>query len=60
MDSTNDPFADLPDDAKRAMLTAYRRALFAQLDTLVAVARAAETRRGANHSEPEDAARSAA
>lgn len=57
---TNDPLAALPDDVRRAMLTAYRIALFQQLDVLVAEARAAEERASADHLEPEPAARSAA
>lgn len=60
MPPTNDPLAALPDDVRRAMLTAYRIALFQELDRLVAEARAAEARESADHSEPEQAARSAA
>lgn len=53
MDATSDALAALPDDVRRAMLTAYRIALFAQLDALVAEARAAEARESADQTEPE-------
>lgn len=57
---TTDPFAALPDDVKRDMLTAYRIALFKELDRLVAVAREAEARESADHTEPEQVVTAAA